>query len=325
MRRRFSNQGLSEEVVQLLLEGTRNTTRSTYQSAWGNWVGWCRKRDLDPVSASVNSVLEYLTGLQAAKFSYSLINIHRSMLSSTLERWGTIPIGQLPYEKQLLKGVFNRNPPRPKYSNTWDVKVVASLLASLGPNYQLNLTQLSKKLATLLALATFLRVSELSSILRQSVSFSDSGVSFSLGRPRKAQRIGALRTISVGKLSDPLLCPVQCLGYYIFMTDVNRNENNNVLLLVGAIAPFKHVSSSSISRWIKSVLMEAGVESSFSAHSTRGAAASRAVTQGVPIDLVLATGDWAAESTFTRFYRRPTSSSNLSISQAVLSQHSSIH
>ena len=100
------------------------------------------------------------------------------------------------------------------------------------------------------------------------------------------------------------------------MTDTNRNEKNNVFLLVGVFAPFKHVSSSSISRWIKSVLLEAGVESSFSAHSTRSAAASWAVTQGIPIDSVLAAGDWAAKSTFTRFYRRPTTS-NLSISQAI--------
>ena len=133
-----------------MLEGTRNTTRSTKQSIWSNWIDWCHERDLDPVSASVNSVLEYLAGLQAVNFSYSLINIHRSMLSSTLERSGNKPIGQLPYVKQLLKGVFNRNPHRPKYSSTWDVKVGASLLASWGPNNQLNLTQLSRKLTTLL-------------------------------------------------------------------------------------------------------------------------------------------------------------------------------
>ena len=150
MRRRWRNQGLSEEVIQILLEGTRNTTRSTKQSIWSNWIDWCHERDLDPVSASVNSVLEYLAGLQAVNFSYSLINIHRSMLSSTLERSGNKPIGQLPYVKQLLKGVFNRNPHRPKYSRTWDVKVGASLLASWGPNNQLNLTQLSRKLTTLL-------------------------------------------------------------------------------------------------------------------------------------------------------------------------------
>jgi hypothetical protein len=156
IRQRFQDQGLSEEVVELLLGGTRNSTRAAFQSAWRGWVGWCREQDLDLVSASVNSMLDYLAGLEAANFSYSLINIHRSMLSSTLERSGAIPMGRLPFVKQLLKGVFNRNPPRPKYFSTWNVKEVVSLLASWGPNDQLNLMQLSKKLATLLALATFL-------------------------------------------------------------------------------------------------------------------------------------------------------------------------
>ncbi|KZS19495.1 Uncharacterized protein APZ42_014035 [Daphnia magna] len=34
IRRRFQGQGLSKEVVELLLEGTRNSTRAAYQSAW---------------------------------------------------------------------------------------------------------------------------------------------------------------------------------------------------------------------------------------------------------------------------------------------------
>jgi hypothetical protein len=132
--------------------------RATPHELLSNPLGavWCREQDLDLVSASVNSMLDYLAGLEAANFSYSLINIHRSMLSSTLERSGAIPMGRLPFVKQLLKGVFNRNPPRPKYFSTWNVKEVVSLLASWGPNDQLNLMQLSKKLATLLALATFL-------------------------------------------------------------------------------------------------------------------------------------------------------------------------
>ena len=47
----------------------------------------------------------------------------------------------------------------------------------------------------------------LSSILHQSVTFLDSGVSFTLGWPRKAQRGGTLQTILVGKLSEILLYP----------------------------------------------------------------------------------------------------------------------
>lgn len=275
LRRRFTGQGLSSPVVNLLLEGSRRTTRSAYQSAWNHLHSWCLEHGLDSVSADLNPVLEYLTELHAAGYSYSLLNLHRSMLSSTLEQSGTIPVGQLPSVKQLLKGAFNRNPPRPRYDRTWDVSKVVDLIASWGPNESLDLSRLTRKLAMLLALATLLRTSELSSISFDSVQFTEDGATFTLGRPRKSQRSGALQSVKIKKLDDPLVCPVHCLGTYRALTDVCRTESNNERLLIGLISPFKNVSASTVSRWIKLVLKEAGVEAIFSAHSTRGAAASR--------------------------------------------------
>jgi hypothetical protein len=163
--------------------------------------------------------------------------------------------------KQEVAEVTTRWCGTPTPSFTDRVEVVELLLG-----YQLNLTQLSKKLATLLALATFLRVSELSSILRQLVRFSNSGVSFSLGRPRKAQHGGALRTIVVDKLSDPLIRPVQCLGSYIYLTDVKRNEKN------GLFSPLRgHRSLQSRFCQLRKSLdqiiaFRAGKDSSFTAH-----------------------------------------------------------
>ena len=150
--------------------------------------------------------------LHAAGYSYSLLNLHRSMLSSTLEQSGTIPVGQLPSVKQLLKGAFNRNPPRPRYDRTRDVSKVVDLIASWGPNESLDLSRLTRKLAMLLALATLLRTSELSSISLDSVQFTEVGATFTLGRPRKSQRSGALQSVKIKKLDDPLVCPVHCLG-----------------------------------------------------------------------------------------------------------------
>jgi hypothetical protein len=55
-------------------------------------------------------------------------------------------------------------------------------------------------------------------------------------------------------------------------------------------------------------LQDAGIDiESFSAHSTRGAASSKAILMGVPIDpidSVLRAANWAAESTFRQFYNR---------------------
>ena len=49
----------------------------------------------------------------------------------------------------------------PRYVNAWDVEKLTQYLASLAPNEQLTLKQLSKKLIVLLALSSAERGSEL--------------------------------------------------------------------------------------------------------------------------------------------------------------------
>ncbi len=76
-------------------------------------------------------------------------------------------------------------------------------------------------------------------------------------------------------------------------------------VFIALVSPFREVSSNTISRWIKCFIGSAGVDTSvFSAHSTRGAAASKAATSGLSIDTILHAGCWAAESTINKFYRR---------------------
>ena len=43
----------------------------------------------------------------------------------------------------------------------------------------------------------------------------------------------------------------------------------------------------------------------FSAHSTRSAAVSAAHRKYLPIEHILKTADWAAESTFAKYYNKP--------------------
>lgn len=89
-------------------------------------VGTFLERRRDSLSADLNPMLECLTDLHIAGYSYSQFNLHRSMLSSTLEQAGAIPVGQLP----SVKAAFNCNPPRPRYDQTWDVCKVIDLIAS---------------------------------------------------------------------------------------------------------------------------------------------------------------------------------------------------
>ncbi|XP_045028562.1 uncharacterized protein LOC123471393 [Daphnia magna] len=203
-----------------------------------------------------------------------------------------------------MKGIFNRRPPSAKYNSTWDVDVVLSYLRT-QENASLSLVALAAKLATLLALATLFRASDLAAIDKRSIKFSTNRVSFSLTRPRKAQKSGALHSFSLERLGDEPLDPVECLKCYISRTEGFRKDSNSELLFISSVGQHNPVKSQTISNWIKNVLKDSGIDMGvFSGHSTRGAAASKAVAVGASLDSVLSAGHWASSSTFKKFYHR---------------------
>ena len=77
-------------------------------------------------------------------------------------------------------------------------------------------------------------------------------------------------------------------------------------LLISFRKPHKPVCSASIARWIKTVLKLAGIDTTlFKAHSVRAASTSAALRSGVSVRDIMSTADWSRESTFSRFYHKP--------------------
>ena len=90
-------------------------------------------------------------------------------------------------------------------------------------------------------------------------------------------------------------------------------------LFFSLVSPFKAVTPNTISRWIRTIMLSAGVVTSvFGAHSTRGAAASRASVSGAHVDSILRLGHWVRASTFFRFYKR---SVDTSAASAIFGEH----
>lgn len=257
------------------------------------------------MSNDLIQIMEYLTSLHRSGKAYSTVNLHRSMLSMTLDSVGNVPLGQNPLIVKLLKGCYNENPPQPKYAKMWDPEVVLNFMQNSTATESLSLSDLTRKTVTLLALSTLMRASELAGIEKNSVVISSSEVTFTLSRPRKSQSSGPLKTFCLTAFSDKRVCPVHCLGYYIFLTDFLRNDLNSQTLFIGLVDPHSPVSSNTIGRWIKEYLNLAEIDTSvFSAHSTRGSAASKAAESGQSISSILRSGGWSRESTFARFYKR---------------------
>lgn len=311
LRSCLGERGLSPKVIELVLGAARSNTHSAYQSAWVAWNSWCLKRNFDPLSVGVNEVLSFLSDYFDSGKSYSTVNVARSMLSSTLGMTkDNLEVGKNPLVSRLMKGIYNKKPPAPKYDSTWDPSIVLSYMISTAQS-SLSILQLSRKTATLLALTSLSRCADLASIQLQSISFTDLDVSFVLSRPRKAQHSGPLHKLTIGVWrQNPAICPVNCLKLYINQTASMRRDSNKDLLFVGSNKPHNPVSSSKIGRWVKDQLKVAGIDTDkFSAHSVRGAAASKAAANGLPIQSILNQGHWARESTFARFYKRSVISS----------------
>ena len=113
---------------------------------------------------------------------------------------------------------------------------------------------------------------------------------------------------------NPTLCPVMALKVYEDKTRPIRGDETK--LLISFIKPHKAVTSSSVARWLKSVLSAAGIDTAiFSAHSSRGASSSAAANVGT--NDILKAANWSAESVFQKFYYKP--SDNSSYGRAVLS------
>jgi len=93
IRRCFRRNGFSDSLVGLFVAGNRTATHSSYESAWRNWNDWCFRRDENPLSVPLVSVLEFLSRLHKDGKSYSTINVHRSMLSKTIPAIDGHPVG----------------------------------------------------------------------------------------------------------------------------------------------------------------------------------------------------------------------------------------
>ena len=124
IRDRLQTDGVSEEVIDLMLNSRRQGTTKSYESAWKNWRLWCNRRGVDPTRCSVNDGLEYLTDLFKLGRPYRTIALHRSAISAyhvpMVVGNALVPVGRHPKVSALMSGVHNLRPPAAKYAFTWD-------------------------------------------------------------------------------------------------------------------------------------------------------------------------------------------------------------
>lgn len=94
------------------------------------------------------------------RLNYSSLNVLSSAISLITINDIANNIGM----RRFFKGLSKERPLRPIYHHTWDPKSVLDYFSRALPNENLNFTELSYKLVTLLALVTGQRIHTLSLI-----------------------------------------------------------------------------------------------------------------------------------------------------------------
>ena len=103
---------------------------------------------------------------------------------------------------------------------------------------------------------------------------------------------------------DVSLCIVKQLQQYLKYTDILRGDVKQ--LCISYSKPHKAVSPDTVRLWIKTTLVDAGIDTlKYSAHSTRSASTPAAKGNSISIATIIKSVGWTQESTFTKFYNKP--------------------
>ena len=319
VRQYYETRGVSKSTVGLLMSSWRGSTKKQYSGYIKKWTAFCLKRKVSHLQPTIGAILDFLSELYDQGLTYSAINCARSALSSYVSLDDGSVVGQNPLVCRLLKGVFQSRPPKPKYSEVWDVQVVLTYLATLHPVESLTLKELTFKLVMLLLLVSDQRGQTIHLLDINNMFVSDNKYTFVIPNHLKQSKPGVpYPNVVLESFEKPSICVVTTLREYITRTKPLRGSSHSQLL-ISYVQPYKPVSRDTVTRWVGCTMALAGIDvTKYSAHSTRAASVSAANRASVNLDDILKTAGWSSECCFARHYNKPIAKTS-SYAKSVLS------
>lgn len=298
---------MPEESWDILFESIADSTKKQYNSVYKSWWEFCASSNIPVYEAQTSQVISFFQNQFNKKLGkYGTFNNYRSALALILPE-KTINNACV---KRYLKGIARVRPQTKKYNFIWDPQQVLQHIGNLPSNPELDLNSLTRKLVTLLALATAHRLQTLSLIKIKNINISHFGVQIFITDNIKTSKPGSFQPcLSLPYYEEnPNLCVATAINTYIEKT-IELRSNDQEYLLISTRPPYQRASSQTVGRWVKELLSEAGIDTKiFTPYSTRHASTSAALRRGVSIDLIRKTAGWSENSkTFAKFYNKPLS------------------
>ncbi|CAD6227234.1 GSCOCG00006045001-RA-CDS [Cotesia congregata] len=296
------NRGTPKEAVDIMIAPLEESTIKQYNGMLKLWWHWNIQCDENPLIVSSEKTLKFLTERFDNGIGHSSLNSAKAALSLISNE----NIGGNQLISRFIKGSSKIRSSLPKYDETWDVDPVLDNLSSWFPLDSLSLKKLTEKLVVLLALGTAHRAQTLSLIKISNINTLETRIEIRISDRIKISKKGKVQPVLKIPFfrEKPELCIANTLNRYLEVTKDKRNGNDS--LFISYQSPFKEVKSETISRWIRSALVDLGVDKKFTAHSTRHASTSKAFEKGVSIEEIKKVAGWSGHSqTFAKFYQQP--------------------
>ena len=325
LKRHYRKSGFSGRAARVLSGVLRESSSRLYQSRWKIFCGWCRRRSVAPVNASVPVVVDFLIHLRQDKgLSVSAVKGYCSALNSVLALRG-LDLAASREITTLLRSFARSVNPVELRPPAWDVSLVLQSLTG-APYEPLGTCEerfLAQKTLFLLALASAKRIGELHALSYRVSHTRDWGeVSFAFvtGFVAKTQDPSSLAPrfegFSVPALTNTrknrngrLLCPVWAVQVYLDRTAPHRPRCERLFVTAGRSK--KEISKTTVSFWLRKTISRAYELSGTAlpvpaprARETRGIAPSILFRKNFAVDQVLKAGTWRRHTTFTRHYLR---------------------
>lgn len=208
----------------------------------------------------MTTLIKFLTTLLKAGLSYHSLNSAKSAVLAIIPDENKEGNNRL--LSQFMKGAYEAQPVFPRYTATWDVNKVFKLLRT-WENEKVTLKQITFKIAMLLLLLSGRRGSSIIQINTTDVIIDEERAIIKISHVTKTTRPGYhVPDIVIRRYHDVNICIVKCLEVYIKRTKAVRLSP----ALIISFKTFKAISRDTLSRWIKMILKQAGINLIFLNH-----------------------------------------------------------
>lgn len=127
IRQAFRKQGYPESALQTMKNSISESIHQQYNVCYKAWWKFCTSRNISRLKSKSDIIIEFLQIQTKLKKSYSHIKSFRSALKLLFT------LSDKKLLKRFMKGIYNINPPSPKYDETWDPHKVLLYLDSKLP------------------------------------------------------------------------------------------------------------------------------------------------------------------------------------------------